>query len=458
MNNNQFADSQTLNDLNIPGRYKNNSIARLFDAVVTAGGRKVMDGMFQNPLTDIDQINMRSGIFRYFAAQPKTFPFNGGEFEMLENYLASGANGGILSIGIGAVSKKIMQLAAQDEGYARLNASVCNAIGLLCRFKDFVSGIDDQDSPYQPQLKLIRDLFADAKLDWLEGLGKTEGLNLSKLVRYDYHLRRVIRPKLAQMMETIFYLDVYMAVAAVGKEKGFSYAQALPPGGNVLKIKNLRHPCITNSIGNDLDAGDCKNLLFLTGANMAGKSTLMKSLGIAVYLAHMGFPLAADHMEFSVKQGLFTSINMQDNLQMGYSHFYAEVLRVKTVAMQIAAEKDLVVIFDELFKGTNVKDAYDATLAITQAFSEIRNSIFLISTHITEVGETLMKRCDNFRFAYLPTVMDGAIPRYTYRIMEGIATDRQGMLIIENEGILEILNSEKGPTSQQQIELTNNQI
>lgn len=180
---------------------------------------------------------------------------------------------------------------------------------------------------------------------------------------------------------------------------------------------------------------------------MAGKSTLMKSFGISIYLAHMGFPIAASHMEFSVKDGLYSSINVPDNLNMGYSHFYAEVLRVKTVAEEVAADKDLVVIFDELFKGTNVKDAYDATLAVTEAFAENKNCFFLISTHIIEVGEALKKHGDNFRFAYLPTELDGMKPRYTYQLADGITTDRHGMMIIENEGILDIIRSGAGTTN-----------
>jgi len=162
----------------------------------------------------------------------------------------------------------------------------------------------------------------------------------------------------------------------------------------------------------------------------------MKSLGIAVYLAHLGFPVAADAMEFSVKDGLYSSINVSDNLNLGYSHFYAEVQRVKTVAQQVSAGHDLVVIFDELFKGTNVKDAYDATLAVTESFSGYRNCCFVVSTHIIEVGEALKTPGDHIRFAYLPTVMDGHVPRYTYRLAAGITSDRHGMMIIENEKIL----------------------
>jgi DNA mismatch repair ATPase MutS len=179
--------------------------------------------------------------------------------------------------------------------------------------------------------------------------------------------------------------------------------------------------------------------MFLTGANMAGKSTLMKSFGIAIYLAHMGFPVAADSMSFSVKDGLYSSINVSDDLNAGYSHFYAEVLRVKAVAQSLSESKDLYVIFDELFKGTNVKDAYDATLSVTGAFADNRGSVFIVSTHIIEVGKALEPRGEQIRFAYLPTVMEGNVPRYTYTLSEGITSDRHGMMIIRNEGILDIV-------------------
>lgn len=172
---------------------------------------------------------------------------------------------------------------------------------------------------------------------------------------------------------------------------------------------------------------------------MAGKSTLMKSFSIAIYLAHMGFPVAANGMEFSVQDGLYTSINVSDNINMGYSHYYAEVLRVKQVAEEVAKGKNLVVVFDELFKGTNVKDAYDATVSVTEAFSVNRNCTFIISTHIIEAGHALRERLDNLYFVFVPTLMKGNVPTYPYRLEEGITDDRHGMLIINNERILEML-------------------
>jgi DNA mismatch repair ATPase MutS len=164
----------------------------------------------------------------------------------------------------------------------------------------------------------------------------------------------------------------------------------------------------------------------------------MKTLGVSFYLAHMGFPVGADSMTFSVMEGIFTSINVPDDISIGWSHFYAEVMRVKLVAKEVSDGKKLFVLFDELFKGTNVKDAYDATLAVTQRLCRYKSCAFVISTHIIEVGEALMDT-SNIQFYFMPTIMKETVPHYTYSLTSGITKDRQGMIIIENEKILDML-------------------
>jgi len=174
---------------------------------------------------------------------------------------------------------------------------------------------------------------------------------------------------------------------------------------------------------------------------MAGKSTLMKSLAVAFYLAHLGLPVAAEHMEFSVCDGLYTTINLSDDVNAGFSHFYAEVLRLKTIAKELSGRKKLLVIFDELFRGTNVKDACDGTVAVTGAFASRKNGFFMVSTHIVEAAEALMQTGQGIQYLYLPTTMEGNTPRYTYTLAQGITADRHGMVIIANERILEIIQS-----------------
>jgi DNA mismatch repair ATPase MutS len=96
-----------------------------------------------------------------------------------------------------------------------------------------------------------------------------------------------------------------------------------------------------------------------------------------------------------------------------------------------------------LFRGTNVKDAYDATVAVTEALAGIRNCTFIISTHIIEAGDVLKQKCDNINFVYLPTKMEGSKPIYTYKLAKGVTDDRHGMMIVNNEKIIEILKNNK---------------
>jgi DNA mismatch repair ATPase MutS len=209
----------------------------------------------------------------------------------------------------------------------------------------------------------------------------------------------------------------------------------------MLELAGVYHPHLKNPVPNSLTMGPDGHVLFLTGANMAGKSTFMKSLGIALYLAHMGFPVPAERMTFSVLDGIFTTINLPDNLGMGASHFYAEVLRVKKLAKELGQGRRLFIILDELFRGTNVKDACEATIAVTGAFAQQGSSMYVVSSHIMEAGEVLKVRFDSIRFGYLPTVMEGMTPRYTYVLKEGITADRHGMVIVQNEGIIGILQN-----------------
>lgn len=433
-------DKQTQEDLNISGRFRLNAISRLFDRTVTSGGGRLMEKLFQQPLSDDIEINKRTAVFSYFREFEKQFPFSHDEYEAVANYLHTGVSGNLFSTGVLILWQKVMAVAAQDTSYHRLTVEVIQTINLLQRLWDFVSGMSNEHHPYQEETAKINALLNDPRLKWVKEVTPFQTLSLSMLVRYDYTFRVVMIREMKSILDMISWLDVYLSVAQVARERGFSFAIALPSDKQILHIRQLYHPSLENAVGNTICLDQRKNVLFLTGANMAGKSTLMKSIGISIYLAHMGFPVAATFMEFSVKNGLYTSINVPDNLSLGHSHFYAEVLRVKAVAEAVSRGENLVAIFDELFKGTNVKDAYDATLAISEAFSENGNCLFVISTHIIEVGEALMGCCTNFEFAFMPTVMQGSVPTYPYQLTEGITADRQGMIIIENEGILDILN------------------
>jgi DNA mismatch repair protein MutS len=433
-----IADKQTTDDLNLLGKYKPGSIYSLFNKVKTRGGERLLDELFRNPLSDPQAINQRSDLLRFLSAGSWVFPFTGEQLSGIEDYLGAGGSPYWLTTTADLLRKRLMEILVKDKGYAAIREGVREMLCFLHTCRDFIKQFNGPDAPplLKQAVESVKTALSDHRLASLPDDGQ--------IARLHHLFVYVLSEELTRLCETLYVFDLYIAVSKVATEKGFSYARALPEEEYIFHALDLRHPGLEKAVGNAVRLDGDRNVLFLTGANMAGKSTFMKSFGIALYLAHMGFPVAAREMEFSVREGLYSSINVPDNLSMGYSHFYAEVQRVKTIAEAVASPKSLVVIFDELFKGTNVKDAYDATLAVTAAFARYRNCGFIISTHIIEVGEALREKCDNLQFVYLPTIMDDKTPRYTYRLVEGITSDRHGMKIIEQENILDIIRSGSG--------------
>lgn len=434
-----ITDKQTLEDLNLFGRYKGHSVYKLFDRTLTSGGRQLLEQIFREPLTDVAAIQRRVHVFQYFSHHPTVLPFTREDFTEMEQYLFAGS-GGFPDTAWNIISLKVRSSITGTEEYRALESGCIKTIQVLKSIQHFICRQQkNTDHPYAEQLNAIQQTFTDKRMKWLDSQPVDRKLTLLQMIRFDHCLRSQMKHEMKALLQFIFQLDVDISVGTVAATRGYTYARVLPAEKNVLRIEGLYHPLLEKPVANPvLFIGD-SNVVFLTGANMAGKSTYMKATGIAVYLAHAGLPVAASEMEFSVKDGIFSSINVPDDLEHGYSHFYAEVRRVKKVAETVSTPKNMVVLFDELFKGTNVKDAYQATLSITEAFSAHRNCFFLISTHIIEVGEALKERCAHIRYHYLPTIVKEGRPAYTYTLKEGITADRQGMMIIENEKIVELI-------------------
>ncbi|MES2650527.1 MAG: DNA mismatch repair protein [Bacteroidota bacterium] len=434
-------DKQTINDLGIFGRPGTGSIYGLFNQTSTRIGATILEEMFQYPLSGMEQISRRSNIFKYFAVKRVKFPFRPAVFDTAEQWLADTDERTILGPEDKSHGKKLMTLVARDTKFNSIQDGVMAIIEIAHAAQSFINSLGaDVDVAFQQETKEIMGLLSEAPFENLLLQRPDHKPGYQATSDYDVMLRFRHHEKTKKLLRYCYHLDVYITVARVANDIGFSFPKVLPSTENVLKLEGVYHPLVPNAVSNNFGMTVDNNMVFLTGANMAGKSTFMKTVGLAVFLAHMGFPVPAKQMEFSVLDGIYTSINLPDNLGMGVSHFYAEVLRVKKVAKELQLAKKLFVMFDELFRGTNVKDAYEATIAIVDAFAQNRNSQFIVSTHIIEAGEVLRERFSNISFLYLPTKMDGLTPVYTYQIAQGITSDRHGMVIINNEGILDILN------------------
>jgi DNA mismatch repair protein MutS len=427
-------DKQTLNDLEIPGKKGKRAVQSLFNFTKTKGGAEQLDELFQYPLASVKAIKERVEVFEFFHEQQLEFPISVINLDLADQYLQDTDERSLLVYKKRSLAQNLKEF-IQPNSQIQLQIAAIKAVVNIGKelevFLDKIAG-KAKASSYQDvyaELMAVRGVIPDY-----------ETTNWAQLTDLDRYFRFEKREKLKRLLYLIYSLDVNITVAEVAKANRLTFPKVQDDTEPILEIVGLRHPLLSSAVPNDIAATADKNLIFLTGVNMAGKSTFMKSFGIAIFLAHIGFPVPASKMTFSVFDGLLTTINLSDNLSIGHSHFYAEVVRIRKMAEYLQKGKRMVLIVDELFRGTNVKDAFDATVAITSALSKKNDSIFMISTHIIEAGEKLRPLYPSISFICLSTSLKDGKPFYNYKIQKGITEDRHGMLIVQNEGILDILN------------------
>lgn len=435
-------DKQTLNDLGIFSRNKDMSVYGIYNTTHTRGGAQLLEEMFQNPLDSCELIRRRSDLIGFFKDEKTVFPFRASWFDSAEFYLSDKDIRTRIFPEGNSLQHKFRHLTKTDTEYRQLQNGILSVISIIRTLNKFLDEMEGKAGRSTGKnTEQIRDILSSEDFSVAANDDRFLKPDPEQTAFLDSKFRYERNDDIRKILDYIYHLDVYISAAEVAADRGFVRAEALSPDQNIMEITGLRHPMLVSPVDNNLSITGDNNVIFLTGANMAGKSTFMKAFGIAVFLAHVGFPVPAASMRFSVRDGMYSTINLPDCLNQGYSHFYAEVRRLKKVALCLKTYRNMVIIFDELFRGTNVRDAYDATVAVTEAFANIHGSIFVISTHIIEAGEKLKSLCGNILFVYLPTVMEGDRPKYTYRLQEGITADRHGMVIIRNEGILDILNN-----------------
>jgi DNA mismatch repair ATPase MutS len=195
---------------------------------------------------------------------------------------------------------------------------------------------------------------------------------------------------------------------------------------------------VPTPVSYDISLTQEQNFLFLTGANMSGKSTFIKAIGVSVYLAHVGMGVPAQSMELSLFDGLLSNIQVADNIIKGESYFFNEVQRVRKTIEKITDGKKWLILIDELFKGTNVQDAMKCSTVVIEGLRKISNTLFILSTHLYEIGESL-KQYPNIQFRYFETEVQDDQLLFNYHLKEGISNDRLGYLILKKEGVVDML-------------------
>ncbi|MEG0983288.1 MutS-related protein, partial [Algoriella sp.] len=205
-----------------------------------------------------------------------------------------------------------------------------------------------------------------------------------------------------------------------------------------ISIKDVYHPLLEKPVSNDVFFD--KNVILLTGPNMSGKSTFLKSIFISIYLGHLGIAVPAKEANFPFFDYFSISINHQDDLKSGYSHFMNEIISLKKVLEKYHEGKRCFVIFDELFKGTNIEDAIAISSETIKGLLTYNASYFLISTHLhllNNLNEIKENKTGNF---YIESRIENNKPIFTYKLKDGWSDLKIGQILFQNEGITSLLS------------------
>jgi DNA mismatch repair ATPase MutS len=231
-----------------------------------------------------------------------------------------------------------------------------------------------------------------------------------------------------------------LSVATV--EHGWSY----PRPASRLAAAGLVHPfLVQNAIRNDLDLEQEVRVCFVTGPNMAGKSTFLKAVALATLLAHIGCGVPATAMEFPIVRSIFSSIDIADNLNAGESFYLAEVRRMRALALALANDGSVLAVVDEPFRGTNVHDAAEATIATISRLAAHPAALVFVASHVGEVVPSIMDD-PRVRFFHFAADLTDDHLRFDFRLRTGVSLQRLGMTLLKQEGVLEILERRTATT------------
>lgn len=430
-------DEQTFKDLNIfTGGNHSGAIYELFKGVRTLGAREKLKEMMLKPSSDITLLTRRRDTIKYFNLHKINFDIRNEELDLIEFYL---------KIAIKIFRGNPIDSAAEylsrnsSNNYYVIKTGLKYLIKLVRYLNEFIQEHSTADTPDDLN-NIFREILEIIEVGILKDalLMNEKELKFLQVSKLDRALRGAEKDNLRQLLDHVYALDIFEHIADIATAKGFTFPEYRVQHDQYLAVTGLFHPNLKHPVKNDVVLDKEKNIVLLTGSNMSGKSSFLKAVGLVIYLAHLGFPVAAKHMETTIFNGLITTINLPDDMNQGLSHYYSEVKRVKEVANALLSKEKIFVIFDELFRGTNVKDAFDASNLIISELSAVKNSAFLISTHIVELTAEL-DRYSNIRFQYMDTYFENDQPVFTYQLKNGVSKERLGMFIVINEGIVEII-------------------
>lgn len=236
------------------------------------------------------------------------------------------------------------------------------------------------------------------------------------------------------------WAEVVSEFEVVNSFAGFCYSNPsytfpkITEKNNFVHFDSLGHPLINDHdrVCNDFHSERYGDIVMITGSNMGGKSTFLRTVGVNIVLSLAGAPCCAKNAEVS-KLKLFTSMRTQDNLMKGVSSFYAELNRIEKMLQLIESSENVYFLTDEMFKGTNSEDRHRGGFSLINQLSKLKTS-GIIATHDIELAKLLEKKNLVTNYSFNSEIRDNSM-FFSYTLDSGICTDFNASALMKQSGI-----------------------
>ncbi len=314
----------------------------------------------------------------------------------------------------------------------------------------------EQQAFESPHLRALREQLRSgghmpsehmARLRRYEGLSqlRTQGplyIVLNTLTLWDlFCLDRIERwlaevgPRAERWFEIMGEIEMLSSLATLRHGDPATCMPEITEEGTGLYAEQLGHPLLVPRarICNDLSISGPSCAVVITGSNMAGKSTLLRALGLNVALALAGGPVCAHRLRLPVVR-LRASMRIDDSLQRGASYFHAELTKLKNVVREVEAKPPVLFLLDELLRGTNARARQQGARAVLQHLIS-RGAMGLVATHdvaLADLEQSTSKRIINQHFT---DVFENGEMRFDYLLRDGPVRTSNALRLLAMAGI-----------------------
>jgi DNA mismatch repair ATPase MutS len=283
-------------------------------------------------------------------------------------------------------------------------------------------------------LKLLMDLL-DSRRDVIFGM-------IAPLLLWDIHLcyafedwRRVSGPAMRRWLNAVGEIEALSSLAGYHYEHPRDVFPEFTAESPWFEGEALCHPLLPADavVPNDVRLGGDLRALVVSGSNMSGKSTLLRTVGVNAALAQAGAPVRAKKLRLS-PLAIGASIRIQDSLQAGASRFYAEITRLRQIMQKTATPPPVLFLIDEFLHGTNSHDRRIGAEAIVRGLAD-RGAIGLVTTHdlaLAHIADSLAPRGANVHFE--DQLEDGRM-RFDYRMRPGVVQKSNAIELMRSVGL-----------------------